>query len=141
MDKHLVFTYGTLKQGFHNHHCLQGAILKASAIKTKYPNYSMVALFSRSQVGKLAPGVQKREIGSFIEGEIYEVSPSMLENLDILEENGSRYQRDLTTISNGTEAWLYFHTFLEEPTADLSETNQISFDHDSNCYNWILPTE
>ena len=135
---HLVFVYGTLKQGFHNHHLLND-IKPLTCTKTKFAKYNMVGLYSRSHKGKLAPGIHKCENGSFILGEVYSVSPSLLDKLDILEENGTRYIRELTELDSGHVAWLYFHTLLDETTADVSEANQISFDNKNNCYTWILP--
>jgi gamma-glutamylcyclotransferase (GGCT)/AIG2-like uncharacterized protein YtfP len=107
--KHLVFVYGTLKSGFHNHFLLEGSEFRGPA----------------SVQGKLyVAGLPyfKRAHGAITRGELYLVDDTTLERLDRLE--GYREHNPETSFYNrvkvqyqhghlpdddtgGGEAWVY----------------------------------
>jgi gamma-glutamylaminecyclotransferase len=98
MNKHLVFVYGSLKQGFGNHHFLRTATL-LEATRTGSRAFRMESMGG-------FPAVVKN--GSYaIEGELYEVDDETLRNLDRLEGNGRFYNRELVFLSSGHTAWMY----------------------------------
>lgn len=89
--------YGSLRQGFHNHHLLAhceyvGTFQTAS-------RYTMVDL------GRF-PGLFHGD-GSTIVVEIYRVDKDTLATLDILEGHPDHYQRHPQQIAGFGEAWLY----------------------------------
>jgi len=99
----LLFVYGTLKRGFHNHHYLLGANFKTAA--TTVEKFPMVArgipyLFN-------TPGE-----GTNIIGEIYEITDiNMLRAMDRLEGHPDWYRRSPIKVTDGTtemEALVYF---------------------------------
>lgn len=101
---HLVFVYGSLKQGYGNHHFVATSKFLGET-RTLKRAYKMLALGS-------FPGVFKGGKHS-IEGELYEVNDLVLSNLDRLESNGYFYKRELILLANGQEAWMY--VCLQEP--------------------------
>jgi len=78
----VVFVYGTLKKGRNNHHFLEGAKYLGEAAAGR--DYSL-------QVCGL-PFMQKKA-GAGVVGELYEVTPTMLKQLDRLEGHPSVYTR------------------------------------------------
>jgi gamma-glutamylcyclotransferase (GGCT)/AIG2-like uncharacterized protein YtfP len=98
MGTHLVFVYGSLKQNFGNHHCLETATF-VEATRTAARSFRMESMGG-------FPAVLKN--GSYaIEGELYEVSDKTLERLDRLESNGHFYERELVFLASGHTAWMY----------------------------------
>ena len=93
----LVFTYGTLKRGGHNHHYLQNATyvgtitlpFKGRMFDVGFP----VLMKSRSTVK--------------VEGELYEVDRETFDRLDRLEGQGHMYMRRRKRLANGSYAWVY----------------------------------
>lgn len=101
MDKHLVFVYGSLKSGGDIRGLNQfgdGAVIVGKA-KTTYPDYHMADLGA-------FPGVF---LGGdkYIQGEVWEVSDEVLEQLDAIEGYPSFYNRVKTQTSKG-KAWMYY---------------------------------
>lgn len=104
----LVFVYGTLKKGHHNHHIVQNTnyIGKAHTLKPAYQMYSLGPF----------PGVVSGD--KVIYGEVYMVDPNVMRNLDKLEAHPIMYQRTLVDIGiygdkKGEEitskAWMYIY--------------------------------
>lgn len=104
--KHRIFVYGTLKQGFGNHHYLQSAtFVGCGYTKIKYSLYV-----------EGIPFVVKDNPTSHIFGEVYLVDDLALHRLDSLEGHPDWYRREqvaviLTDRPIQTEdmAWLYFY--------------------------------
>ena len=100
---HLVFVYGTLRQGCCNHFLLEGARC-VGAGKTA----GQYAMYVAS-----VPFVVKDAAVCQIVGEVYEVDEKTLRNLDLLEGEPHMYAREQVEIEldNGRHvcAWLYFY--------------------------------
>lgn len=100
---HLVFVYGTLRQGLPNHHLLAGARFLGSA-RTKHRYALYVEYF---------PKVVADEAVTSIQGELYLVDSYTLALLDDLEDHPFVYRREQVPVlmDDGAEtlAWLYFH--------------------------------
>lgn len=100
--KHLVFTYGSLKQGYHNSHYLKGAEFVSAA--TTVDRYLMFAGYgfpyvADSQKCRLyghptatARAALTDYVGK-IEGELYLVDDTILTRLDNLEGHPRHYRR------------------------------------------------
>jgi len=104
-----VFVYGSLKRDFGNHRFLISSMFLGEAT-SKNAEYTMLSM-------KWFPGVCK--VGnSFIAGEVYEVSETTLRRLDHLEGNGTFYTRELISLSNGMDAWIWLlpKSYINEET-------------------------
>jgi gamma-glutamylcyclotransferase (GGCT)/AIG2-like uncharacterized protein YtfP len=101
-DVELVFVYGSLKQGFHNHGVMKQAqgVLVGPIISAD-KSYS---LFSLGSFPALAYA-SAEETPFFIKGELYEVPSHGVRILDHLE---SGYTKAKILLSTGVEAWCYF---------------------------------
>ena len=112
----LIFVYGTLRKGFHNHRLLKNStFIGKGRTKKKY----------KMTVNGI-PFVSEKEGISHIVGEVYEVDEKTLKRLDILESHPDWYERKKVKIilENGKEieAWLYFN--------EISEGNNIIYSGD-----------
>jgi gamma-glutamylaminecyclotransferase len=107
---HLVFVYGTLRQGQWNHHFLESSRFVGMA-KTK----ERFALY-----GTGIPFLSRRKAISQVTGEVYAVDDATLERLDELEGHPDGYRREQADVvlEDGTvlKAWIYFH---DAPYGDL----------------------
>ncbi|AXI99987.1 putative conserved protein YtfP, gamma-glutamylcyclotransferase (GGCT)/AIG2-like family [Cyclonatronum proteinivorum] len=112
--KHLVFVYGTLKKGYHNHHLLDGA---------DFVGVSEVMGYELWDLGPY-PGIRPAaEAGSAVQVEIYAVDVLTLSLLDGLEgfiaadNPDNYYDRVLTRDKQRRQGWIYvlresvLHTF------------------------------
>ncbi len=102
--EHLVFVYGTLKRGFHNHHYLADAMFIDSA-QTVRPYAMYVAGI---------PYVARHEPVSRIHGELFAVDEQTLHVLDQLESHPDWYCREQVEVLCNADnspviAWLYFN--------------------------------
>ena len=99
-DMHLVFVYGSLKDGFHNNRILvQSHLVKADAV-TVEARFTMRSLIRYPAV--LEGGTHR------VRGEVYEVDPETLKTLDALEGNGFVYQRKLIHVEGlKRKVWMY----------------------------------
>lgn len=91
-NKVKVFVYGTLKQGFHNHGCLEGATYLKPAV-LGIP----LRMFDTGGFPVLLPATENKP-GYFPTGEIYELPAGpqgdlILARLDRLEGEGRMYHR------------------------------------------------
>ena len=134
MSEHLVFVYGSLKSGFHNHHLMEGAELVCET-RTRDPAWLLSQFNSRSKPGAFVPGVETGD--GYVTGEVYKVDDAGLEKLDKLEENGTRYQRREVSFENGVVAWMYVHADKQERPA--SSRQQVQFDPPTHTYKWTPP--
>lgn len=104
----LVFVYGTLKQGFHNHYLLRGVKFVGNAVtvdKWALPIYG----------GTHLPTVLPLNDGYAIKGEAYRPSKADWKLLDRLEGHPDMYKRvlvDIKLVDGDTpnKAWIYLFT-------------------------------
>jgi gamma-glutamylcyclotransferase (GGCT)/AIG2-like uncharacterized protein YtfP len=88
-----LFVYGTLKNGFYNHHLLENAEFICSATTKK--NYPMV------NIEEYFPYLIDAEgIGYYVEGEVYKIDEEILTMLDILEGYPDLYNRHKITVKS-----------------------------------------
>ena len=95
--KHLLFVYGTLREGQGNHYHLEGGRLIA---RTSIEGYRMFSLGG-------FPGIQALE-GAIVEGEVYEIDDAILKRCDALEGHPTFYERTLVAF-NGGMMWVYVY--------------------------------
>jgi gamma-glutamylcyclotransferase (GGCT)/AIG2-like uncharacterized protein YtfP len=87
-----VFVYGTLKRGFHNHRCLEGAVfVKETCLATPF------RMFDTGGFPVILPATENKP-GYFPTGEVYELPEGgagelVLARLDALESEGYMYHR------------------------------------------------
>ncbi len=101
-EQHLVFVYGTLRQGLANHSLLADArCLGPATTRERYALYM-----------DEFPKVVAQEAVSPIHGELYLVDSYTLALLDDLEDHPFLYRRQPVTVvmedGSETAAWLYF---------------------------------
>lgn len=95
--QHLVFVYGTLRQGESNHHFLQSSQMLGSFITA-----SEYALYDLGAYPALIKGHQS------ITGEVYMIDEATLMQLDILEDIPVEYRRETIETPFG-QAWVYIY--------------------------------
>ncbi|MDE1330545.1 gamma-glutamylcyclotransferase family protein [Vibrio aestuarianus] len=95
--QHLVFVYGTLRQGESNHHFLQSGQMLGSFITA-----SEYALYDLGTYPGLIKGHQS------ITGEVYMIDEATLKQLDILEDVPVEYRREMIDTPFG-RAWVYIY--------------------------------
>ena len=119
MENYYLFVYGTLKKGFGNNHLLHDADYICTAISVDKYNIS----------GYGFPCDYPNEDGKLLQGEIYLLSDKDFINTDMLEGNGSFYNREIRTfISDGKkiDAWIYI----------IMQPNEMTYNSDSSIINW-----
>ncbi|BCD67584.1 gamma-glutamylcyclotransferase [Nitratiruptor sp. YY09-18] len=101
-----LFVYGTLKRGLCNHHYLQGAKFFGEATTTKA--YPLIAPRIWYPYLIDAPGYGKK-----VKGELYKITPRILQQIDLLEEYPYYYNRKIIDIVDTQgrlhRAWCYFY--------------------------------
>ncbi|WP_428774954.1 gamma-glutamylcyclotransferase family protein [Vibrio sp.] len=95
--QHLVFVYGTLRQGESNHHYMQSAQLLG--LHETQPEYALY---------DLGPYPAVIEGHHAIQGEVYLVDSETLAELDKLEDVPVEYRRELIDTPYG-QAWIYLY--------------------------------
>ena len=104
---HLVFVYGTLRQGEDNHHYL---------LESEYlGQYETTADYSLYNLGEY-PGLIKGH--QSIVGEVYRISSEVLEKLDILEDIPNEYRRESLDTPFGL-AWIYLYQKSTQPEEEI----------------------
>jgi gamma-glutamylaminecyclotransferase len=109
----LLFVYGSMRKGMPNHVRLQNADV-ATYIGTfvTREQYYMIGLKSKAYPytteEQLHPSLQPVQI----QGELYEISESLLKSLDVLEGHPDEYMRKPVCIGDGIQAEMYV---LENP--------------------------
>ena len=106
-NTHIVFVYGTLKKGYGNHQLLKDAEFIGEAISAE-DGFEMVSFGG-------FPGVLRRpDLNYRIHGELYRLNDRSLMQMDMLEGNGSFYNRnelDFYTLDQPSmvkhTAWVY----------------------------------
>ncbi|MEZ9060044.1 gamma-glutamylcyclotransferase [Vibrio pelagius] len=104
---HLVFVYGTLRKGQHNHH-----FLKQSEKLGDWVTPPQFALYDLGSYPGMIFGKKK------VLGEVYIVSDYVLALLDRLEDVPTEYRREQIETIFGL-AWVYLYQY------DLSEQREI----------------
>lgn len=106
--RHLLFVYGTLKQGFHNHHCL-------GPNATLVSDNAAILRFKMRSLGGFPAIYETGEVKDSIKGELYEVDDIGFKQCDRLEGYPSFYNRKLVDVSNIVDntmnidkAWVYY---------------------------------
>lgn len=85
-NKLLVFVYGTLKQGHHNHRLLEDSTYMGKhTIKDGYLMYNL---------GAYPAVIKQNGEGLPVHGEIYEITEATLKSLDVLEGYPELYYRE-----------------------------------------------
>lgn len=106
--RHLVFVYGTLKRGHGNHRLLESSEFIGEAITEKpHPMYV-------SGLPYLMEHPNEGDAGKHVIGEMYEVNPIVLRNLDRLEGHPRLYERKLIEVRGIDDeirrtAWGYYY--------------------------------
>ena len=106
-----VFTYGTLKKGFHNSGFLKDALFVSECV-TVGGEYRLFDSGSGFPVATFNEEGVKRATEAHIHGELYLCSPEDIVRMDSLESNGYMYNRELHNVSNPEIqeeflAWMY----------------------------------
>lgn len=115
-QKHLIFVYGSLRQGHGNHHLLEGASCYGTG-----QTLSNCAMYVVSGY----PYVTSSEQRYPIIGELYAVDVAMLEKLDKMEGHPRYYvRRETTVVVAGQEytCWMYFR----DPDGTLLHTGDFN---------------
>ncbi len=93
----LLFVYGSLMRGQHNHAQLRGALWVGPALTA--PSYSLVSL---------GPYPALRSEGSAsVPGELYALDATLLPGLDCFEGHPDWYLRRRIELDDGQEPWAY----------------------------------
>src|SRR5687768_10731375 len=94
-ESRLLFVYGTLKRGCHNHRLLRNSRYIGEAKLA--PNYVLL--------GEGIPFLCPVEPGTglLVEGEIYEVTPCQLHRLDSFEGHPHHYRREFVPLAEPVE--------------------------------------
>ncbi|WP_117235809.1 gamma-glutamylcyclotransferase family protein [Vibrio maerlii] len=94
---HIVFVYGTLRQGESNHH-----YLRESEYLGRFETTSDYALYDLGEYPGLIKGHQT------VVGEVYRITAEVLNQLDILEDIPNEYRREKIDTPYGS-AWIYLY--------------------------------
>ena len=103
-----LFTYGTLMRGYHNHHRLHGSPFLGRAVTA--------AAYGLYDCGAYPGMAKEKGKGSFIKGEVYQISEDTLADCDVLEGHPHYYKREEIEVRVGdagasAKAWAYFITY------------------------------
>lgn len=127
---HLIFVYGTLKRGFHNHERFLTMSTFKGAFRTDQP-YPLVVMGSLPFL--LAPMDGK---GFRVAGEVFEVDDRTLTNLDRLEGHPEWYRRTPIKVSNDKYDRLAVEAYIRQPPFTLPANVRFysSFDMNRNYH-------
>lgn len=109
MTKTYVFTYGTLKQGYGNHHHLMGAKLLGKAVSSS--DHYVLTSFGIPFLRELVDD-EVFEFSGKIAGEVYEVDKKQLASCDRLEGHPNAYcreEREFVVEGKEVTAWVYLY--------------------------------
>ncbi len=105
--QHLVFVYGTLRQGEYNHHYLSTAqFLGLHESDAQYTLYDLGPY----------PGVSDGQ--QSVQGEVYLIDDDTLAALDKLEDVPVEYRRESINTPFG-QAWIYIYQDTEKLTEEV----------------------
>jgi len=131
-NENLVFVYGSLMRGYHNHDVI--AFDFETHDKNKGHDYygktKTVDKFKMYDMGSF-PAISFDDNGHEVAGELYAVDDATLELIDMLEGFPNHYNRKQVELSNGATAWVYFY---ENPEDELVEFDNIV----NGVYSWEL---
>jgi gamma-glutamylcyclotransferase (GGCT)/AIG2-like uncharacterized protein YtfP len=94
-----VFVYGTLKQGFGNHHYLSSAVHRG--IYCTPPEYDLIPISNSGSFPCMVKGDYR------VLGEVYKIEEGTLKRLDQLEGHPNFYYRQMIKLLNGPLCWAY----------------------------------
>lgn len=119
----LVFVYGSLKSGgmVRGLDGFPGATIVGKAT-TRYPDYNMLDLGS-------FPGVTKKG-DKHIQGEVWEVDETTMNELDMIEGYPEFYKREKTETSQG-RAWMYYLESDNYQSLSYPESDNITLENDT----------
>ena len=132
-NENLVFVYGSLKQGYHNHEVISFDF--DTHTKNKGYDYlgkaKTVDKFAMYDMGSF-PAISFDENGKQVSGELYAVDDATFDLLDTLEGYPEHYNRKLVKldVDEDIEAWIYFYD--PESVDDTMEIINI----ESDVYEW-----
>jgi len=120
--QHLVFVYGTLRQGHVNHHLLKDA--HCFGMGCTVSNFTLYLISGY-------PYVSSKENRYTIVGEMYAIDEDTLDKLDKMEGHPRYYVRRETAVIVGGEqysAWMYFHDppGMLMPTGDFNDAASVA---------------
>ena len=118
LPKQLVFVYGSLLRGLHNHHLLCTARLACSPARTAAPGFVLVDSSNGYPFALAAGRARASDAQTVLLGEVYEVDDRTLAQLDALEGHPDWYRRSLQPIEGEDPAWIYL--MEDEATLALS---------------------
>jgi gamma-glutamylaminecyclotransferase len=120
-----VFVYGSLKNGFYNHHVLEGAEFITNLTLSRRFGFAMV------DVGAYPALVMNDEHKTQILGEVYKINEKIFDRLDGLEGYPEYYSRLLLTgeiekmLGADSKCWVYYwNHFVESPHTKWVETGE-----------------
>lgn len=105
LNKYTIMVYGTLKQGQPNHDIIANSPYLGEAVTNN--NF---ALYKTSGI----PFLVHQDKGGGVFGELYKVDKKTLKMLDVLESEGSLYDRELITVyevESGHEIEVYAYIY------------------------------
>jgi gamma-glutamylaminecyclotransferase len=106
-----VFVYGSLRKGLQNHSKLVDATYKG-VYQTVDP-YTMIGLKSKAYPYVIAKPIHESVEAVPITGEVYEVSDTLLAELDRLEGHPTQYKRTLVEVRSTSKTLLAYMYILE----------------------------
>lgn len=112
MSTHLVFVYGSLKTGFHNHRLLTDCGATPLGVAVTDGRYLLLKGAAFPFLIKPAdlPNVDISAWCAPVAGELYRVNDACLARLDQLEGHPEFYRRETITVNTGVQCWAYFLT-------------------------------
>lgn len=135
-EKALIFVYGSLKQGFHNHSLMKN--IRATFIGnccTVFPIYDMISM------NDSYPAVINGNF--YISGELYEINEKDIEKLDNLEGYPNFYDRILTKVvlENGLIYYPFLYilseTFIKNERSHFEKKYSKRIETNDNIKTWI----
>lgn len=127
----LVFTYGSLKKGYHNHFFLERAHLLQEAVTSDaaYQMHATDGLFPL-----VVSGDKK------IAGELYVMDDATLAELDRLETNGIAYNRIQIKLS-GVDAFAWMYMFNEDLPLLPADGVEFLVGEEKGVQTWLRPED
>jgi gamma-glutamylcyclotransferase (GGCT)/AIG2-like uncharacterized protein YtfP len=119
-----VFVYGTLKNGQRKCYEMGDAQFVRAAF-TAAAQFTMREYDSTSSPGSTTPAVSD-DGNNQIAGEVYAVTLERLHHLDIFEQVGVHYRRELVTLDDGRQAWIYLHNLQHSNKVPRAATKYIT---------------
>eukprot|EP00922_Rhytidocystis_sp_ex-Travisia-forbesii_P039083 GHVS01058184.1.p1 GENE.GHVS01058184.1~~GHVS01058184.1.p1 ORF type:complete len:286 (+),score=44.78 GHVS01058184.1:202-1059(+) len=133
VDKHYVFVYGTLKRGFRNHYNMEHADIHyacSGVTVQKLPLYMDPLQRNRPCLANV------KGVGHNVRGELYQVTTSQLESLDVFERVPTHYHRELLPMQVDADceseergrvvsAHVYFINVNEDAKRKIQEREEI----------------